>query len=79
MTTKLTLYSDKNLIAQVKAYAKAHNTSVSKIVNTFFANLLQSQQGNHAESKITDSLTGILKGKEADTASYHHYLEKKYL
>ena len=79
MTTKLTLYSDKTLIAQVKAYAKEHNTSVSKIVNTFFTNLMHTQQEEHSKSNITDSLTGLLKGEEADTNLYHDYLEKKYL
>jgi hypothetical protein len=79
MTTKLTLYSDKNLVEEMKTYAKMHNTSVSKIVNTFFFHLLQSQPQSHSRSKITDSLTGILKGKEIDHSDYHHYLEEKYL
>jgi hypothetical protein len=34
MTSKITLYSDKKLIEDMKTYAKEQNTSVSKIVNT---------------------------------------------
>ena len=79
MTSKITLYSDKELIEQIKAYAKAHNTSVSKIVNTFFTNLLQVQEPNGSKSTITDRLQGKLKGKEVDEKQYRRYLEEKYL
>ncbi len=79
MTSKITLYSDKELIEQIKAYAKAHNTSVSKIVNTFFTNLLQAQEPNGSKSTITDRLQGKLKGKEIDEKQYRRYLEEKYL
>ena len=79
MTSKITLYSDKELIEQIKAYAKAHNTSVSKIVNTFFTHLLQTQEPNGSKSTITDRLQGKLKGKEIDEKQYRRYLEEKYL
>ena len=79
MTAKITLYSDKNLIEQIKIYAKEQNTSVSKIVNEFFTNLLQIKEKEAKKSKITDSLVGILKDKQLDKSTYHNYLEEKYL
>ncbi len=79
MASKITLYSDKELIEQIKAYAKTHNTSVSKIVNTFFVNLLQTQVPGNRKSKITDRLQGKLKGKQIDEKQYRKYLEEKYL
>ena len=79
MASKITLYSDKELIEQIKAYAKKHNTSVSKIVNTFFINLLQTQAPDNRKSKITDRLQGKLKGKRIDEKQYRKHLEEKYL
>jgi len=79
MTAKITLYSEKNLIEQIKIYAKEQNTSVSKIVNEFFNNLLQTQKFQNKKSKVTDSLVGVLKEKQIDETAYHNYLEEKYL
>ena len=79
MTSKITLYSEKELIERIKAYAKEHNTSVSKIVNTFFINLLHTQQPTVDKSKITDRLQGKLKGSQVDEKHYRDYLEDKYL
>ncbi len=79
MTSKITLYSEKDLIDGIKIYAKEQNTSVSKIVNEFFSNLLQTQKSNHKKSKVTDSLTGIIADKSLDESIYHNYLEDKYL
>ena len=79
MSAKITLYSEKNLIEQIKIYAKEQNTSVSKIVNEFFTNLLQTQKLQNKKNRITDSLVGILKDKQIDKTAYHNYLEEKYL
>ena len=79
MTSKITLYSEKHLIEQIKIYAKEQNTSVSKIVNTFFMNLLESNKSEQPRSKITDGLVGRLDGASVDENSYKEYLAKKYL
>lgn len=79
MTSKITLYSEKELIEQIKAYAKEQNTSVSKIVNEFFTNLLETRNQRGQSSKITSSLEGRLKDKEIDETTYKNYLEDKYL
>ena len=49
MTSKITLYSEKELISEIKNYAKLKNTSVSKLVNDFFRNLLKE---NFSKKKI---------------------------
>jgi len=79
MTSKITLYSELELIKEIKAYAKENNTSVSKIVNSFFKNLLHTQKPNDKKSKITDSLVGIINTKTLDECDYKTHLETKYL
>jgi len=79
MSAKITLYSEKELIEKVKIYAKEHDTSVSKIVNTFFKNLLQKNEFNNKKSKITDSLLGRLTNTKMDKNNYTDYLKEKYL
>jgi len=79
MSAKITLYSEEELIEKVKIYAKENNTSVSKIVNNFFKNLLQKNKSNNKKSKITDSLIGRLKNTNVDENTYDNYLKEKYL
>ena len=78
MNTKITLYSDKELIEQIKQYAKSRNTSVSKLVNEFFKNILEYKQSSQSAS-ITEQLAGRLKGKDIKIDDYKNYLEEKYL
>jgi tartrate dehydratase alpha subunit/fumarate hydratase class I-like protein len=75
MNTKITLYSDKELIEKIKKYAKEKNTSVSTIVNEFFKSLLEKNES----SPVTNSLAGILKNKKLDKKDYYKHLEEKYL
>lgn len=78
MTSKITLYSQKELIEEMKLYAKSQNTSVSKIVNEFFKNLLKTKK-NSKKPYITDKLVGKLRGINTKEQEYHEYLEEKYL
>lgn len=84
MSSKITLYSEANLIAQIKVYAKEQNTSVSKIVNQFFTNLLETSKNNkdtstNKKSKITDTLVGVIsEAKAVDIVDYKRHLEEKY-
>ena len=55
---KLTIRVDARLIEQAKAYAEAHNTSVSQLVEAYFVNLSREEPAKHAP--ITEELTGIL-------------------
>jgi len=77
MTAKITLYSEDKLIIEVKAFAKEHKTSVSKLVNGFFQTLLHDAGTERSEHKITSSLLGVL--KESSIDDYNAYREDKYL
>ncbi len=82
MQSKITLYSDKKLIEEIKAYAKEHNSSVSKLVNTFFIALLQQDKKSdlsYRKETITNRLTGRLADSELDEKDYYRHLEEKYL
>ncbi|AHJ14299.1 DUF6364 family protein [Sulfurospirillum multivorans] len=76
MSSKITLYTDVQLIENMKLYAKKHNTSVSKMVTQFFESILKKEEKTAPSSK-TSQLRGILKG--AGEEAYQAYLEKKYL
>ena len=78
MNSKITLYSDKELIEQIKQYAESRNTSVSKLVNEFFKNILEHKNSSNNAS-ITETLSGKLKGKNIKVDDYKKYLEEKYL
>lgn len=79
MNSKITLYSQKELITQVKAFAKENHTSVSKLVNNFFKTLVEDKNYNETKTQITDKLYGVLKDSKLDQKDYKDYLEKKYL
>lgn len=73
---KLTIRVDARLIEQAKAYADAHNTSVSQLVEAYFVNLSQEEPRQHAP--ITEELTGILPS-DIDTEKIRlDYLMEKY-
>ncbi|KHG33199.1 DUF6364 family protein [Sulfurospirillum sp. MES] len=76
MSSKITLYTDVQLIESMKLYAKKHNTSVSKMVTQFFESILKKEEKTAPSSK-TSQLRGILKGAGED--EYLAHLEKKYL
>ncbi len=78
MNSKITLYAKQDLIDEIKLYAKNHNTSVSKLVNEFFKNLLKIKKSSQ-KTYLTDKLVGKLKGVDIDVDDYHKFLEKKYL
>jgi len=77
MATKITLYSDSDLIKEIKQYAKKHNTSVSKLVNKFFKNILHREKINNSGS-LTEQLEGILENSNIDLKDYKKHLEEKY-
>jgi hypothetical protein len=81
MSAKITLYSEQEIINEIKKFAKEHKTSVSKLVNNYFKSLLE-QQNSHVKKQkthITDSLYGTLKNIKLDENDYKAYLEEKYL
>ena len=60
MKTKLTLSIDSKVVARAKKAAKKENKSLSEMIESFLKRKFTPAQ---SKSPITDSLTGILKGK----------------
>ena len=76
--SKITLYSEKELIEDIKKYAKNRNTSVSKIVNEFFKNLLRIEEKSSNQGTITRQLRGVLRGIDLDDEDFKKHLAKKH-
>jgi len=80
MSAKITLYSEPHLIDKVKQYAKQHNTSVSKMVTSFFETVVTQESNKKSTgAEKTSKLYGILKDTKFNKNDYSNYLEEKYL
>ncbi|WP_457605726.1 DUF6364 family protein [Nitratifractor sp.] len=79
MATKITLYSDEELIEEAKRYAKERGTSLSKLTSRFFESLAKKRRESKGQSPITDRLQGILKGADVEEDQFRRHLEEKYL
>ena len=80
MQTKLTLRLNSRLINRAKEYASHHGTSVSKLVEKFFAALDQNLEATDENDlpPVSRSLYGLLQGITADESDYFEYLEEKH-
>ncbi len=78
MKKKLTLRMDEDAIARAKEYAKERGTSVSKLVENFFAALESEQQEDIELSPLVQELAGIAAGSDLSEEDYYDYLEEKY-
>ena len=80
MNTKLTLSLDQKIIEATKSYAKKHQISLSKMVETYFNYLIQKNKSDIEVSPIVEELTGIISlpvdFNEKD--EYYKYLNEKY-
>ena len=82
MDAKLTLKLDKQIIDQAKSFAKSNHTSLSSLVEGFFARLLEKEQNPVLNASATvQELVGVLKNQnESDLESLKEkYLVEKYL
>ena len=74
--TKLTVRVSRDLLERAKRYAKAHNTSLTRLVATYLEQL-----NNHddplVDAPIVRRLSGIL-SKDVSVDDYYAYLEEKY-
>ncbi len=81
MDTKLTLKLDQSIIEGAKNYAKAHQISLSKLIETYLLNI--TTQNIISEKKITPlvkQLSGIvnLPDNFDHKKGYSDYLDQKY-
>ncbi len=72
MSTKLTLVMEADLIASAKAYARRQHTSLSKMVERYFAVLSSAETPRMAKPSrrgpLTCALVGAIKPLAADEA-----------
>jgi len=79
METKLTLKLDKAVIQSVKKYAQNNNKSLSKLVESYFRNLVsESDKKKSMYSPLVEELSGIISEKDLEGIDYLGYLEAKY-
>jgi hypothetical protein len=82
MDTKLTLRLDSNVIGRAKRYARSHNTSLSRMIESYLDSI--TQQDNNSEmpeiTPLVESLSGVIHlSPDFDyKKEYRDYLEKKY-
>lgn len=82
MDTKLTLRLNDTVIERAKVYARSHNISLSKMIESYLDSITK-QKDEEKEFSITpfvESLSGVI-DLPADfdyKKEYHNHLEEKY-
>ncbi len=78
MDTKLTLSLKKEVIQNAKVYAKANNTSLSKLIESYLSMLVNDRAEKPAVTPLVKSLIGVvdLKGEDPKEAYRDHIAEK---
>ena len=82
METKLTLRLNDNVIARAKVYARNHNISLSKMIESYLDNITAQKKQNKDNSitPLVESLSGVIDLPENFDykKEYGDYLAKKY-
>ena len=78
METKLTLKLDKKAIDSAKKYAKTNHTSLSKLVENFFKNLIHEDNSNKKYPPLIEKLSGVV-SEEDLTRLYHEDEKARYI
>ncbi len=82
METKLTLRLNDNVIARAKVYARNHDISLSKMVESYLDSLTKqnAEKRDHFITPLVESLSGVM-DVPADydyRKDYRDYLDEKY-
>jgi hypothetical protein len=81
MDTKLTLNLDKEIIEKSKEYAKSQSISLSKLIESYLASLVNDRQSKEIEiTPLVKSLSGVIELEEGFDykEKYTEYLLEKY-
>ncbi len=81
MDKKLTVRLNQQIIKKAKRYAKTHDTSLSKMIETYFDSLTSKEKDEHTETTpLVKSLSGVIElPQDFDyEKSRLKYLQKKY-
>jgi hypothetical protein len=85
MSKKLTLRLDEDVIERAKEYASQRDTSVSQLVEDYFARLTNRRTSGEEEASFPSQLTPLTRRllargstSEVDIQAYYDYLEEKH-
>jgi len=80
MDSKLTLNVDKAVIERAKDYAKEHNISLSRLIESYLASLTSRETKEIEITPLVQSLSGVVKiDKDFNyKEEYPDYLMQKY-
>lgn len=80
MNTKLTLNLDKLVIEKAKNYAKSHQISLSRLIESYLDSLTTKRTDDISITPLVESLSGVITiDKDFDyKESYTDYLIEKY-
>lgn len=80
MDKKLTLSLNKSIIESAKDYAKSHDTSLSKLIESYLFTLVKRQEKATEITPLVESLSGVISlDKDFDEKdTYADYLIEKY-
>lgn len=81
MTTKLTLSIESSVIEQAKNYAKAHNKSLSRLIENYLKSLGEPKEAHFQEPSILYGLKGSFSddATQTDQEVLQLALSNKYL
>lgn len=80
MNSKLTLKLNSTVIARAKKYAKKHNTSLSKMIESYLDSVTKENNSGIEITPLVKSLSGVIE-LPADydyRKDYTDYLDQKY-
>ena len=79
MDTKLTLKLEESVIIKAKKYAKTHNISLSRLIESYLQIVTTKNENNIEISPLVKNLTGVVELEENDfQKKYTQFLSKKY-
>ena len=78
MNTKLTLQMDDSLVQRARLQAKERGKSVSQLFSEYISALGTTEQKGKLPP-ITESLLGIVDGKDVSIEDYRQHLREKHL
>ena len=80
MDSKLTVRLDSNVIERAKQYARNHNVSISRLIESYLDSVTQQKSKDVEITPLVKSLSGVIKiNSEFDFKNdYSQYLSDKY-
>ncbi len=60
MDKKLTLSLNEQVIERAKIYAKLHQTSLSKLIESYLSSLVEDKTNNEEITPLVESLSGVI-------------------